>query len=138
MTNPYPPPGTLLPHAYPFLMIDKIVELEENKRVVCLKNVSGNEEFFIGHFKGNPVMPGVLIIESMAQASGLIIGSGKPAVMYLSRVNDARFKKAVMPGDQLIIKSSLVHKFHPLYVFEAAVYVNDMVVSEAEITLAIG
>ncbi|MEK6622316.1 MAG: hypothetical protein AABZ13_07525 [Planctomycetota bacterium] len=82
MTNPYPSPSALLPHSYPFLMIDKIVELEENKRVVCLKNVSGNEEFFIGHFKGNPVMPGVLIIESMAQASGLIIGSGKPAVMY--------------------------------------------------------
>jgi beta-hydroxyacyl-ACP dehydratase FabZ len=129
-------PATILPHSYPFVLIDKIIEFEKGIRVACLKNVTVNEEFFQGHFKDNPVMPGVLILEAMAQASGLIIGDKKSGA-YLARVKDARFKKPVIPGDQLIIKSSLLQCFHPLYVFDAMVYVKEEIVSEAEITLTI-
>ncbi len=96
-----------------------------------------NEGFFLGHFKDNPVMPGVLIIEAMAQASGLIIDSGHPTAAYLSRVNDARFKKTVTPGDQLVIESEIIHEFPPLYLFKVVAYVRDEVAASAEITLAI-
>ncbi|MBI5026549.1 MAG: 3-hydroxyacyl-ACP dehydratase FabZ [Nitrospirae bacterium] len=129
-------PVTILPHSYPFVLIDKIIEFEKGKRIICLKNVTINEEFFTGHFRDNPVMPGVLIIEAMAQASGLIIGDEKTGA-YLTRVKDARFKKPVIPGDQLIIKSSLSQGFHPLYVFDVMAYVKEEIVSEAEITLTI-
>jgi len=137
MTDPYPLPSTILPHSYPFILIDKIIELAGDKQIVCLKNVTINEEFFSGHFRENPVMPGVLIIEAMAQASGLIVGNEHATMTYLSRVNDAKFKRPVIPGDQLIIKSSVIQKFPPLHIFEAVAYVNDEVVSEAEITLTI-
>lgn len=140
MTNIYPSPKNLLPHSYPFVMIDKIVELEQGKRSVCLKNVSINEEFFQGHFKDNPVMPGVLIIEAMAQTSGLIIGPPEAEeirMFSLGSIKDAKFKKPVVPGDQLIITSSLVHKLSPLYVFEVIASVEGEIVSEAEITLAL-
>ncbi len=136
MTVDYPAPGRVLPHSYPFVLIDKIIEREEGKRIVCLKNVTFNEEFFQGHFRENPVMPGVLILEAMAQASGLIIGTDRPSAAFLGKA-DARFRKAVMPGDRLIIKSSLIKEFRPLYVFEASAYVQDTVVAEAEITLTI-
>lgn len=129
-------PLTTLPHSYPFVLIDKIIELGKGNRITCIKNVTINEEFFQGHFKDNPVMPGVLILEAMAQASGLIIGDKKSGA-YLVRIKDARFKKPVIPGDQLIIKSFLIKCFHPLYVFDVAAYVKDETVSEAEITLTI-
>ncbi|MGO9614592.1 MAG: 3-hydroxyacyl-ACP dehydratase FabZ [Dissulfurispiraceae bacterium] len=137
MTGECPAPAHLLPHSYPFVLIDKIIEREENKRIVCLKNVTYNEEFFQGHFKGRPIMPGVLIIEAMAQASGLILSADQPSAVFLGRISDARFKKAVVPGDQLIIKSSLIKEFRPLYVFEASAYVEGVIVAEAEITLTI-
>lgn len=137
MTVSYPPPSAILPHSYPFLLIDRILDLDEGKRIVCLKNVTMNEEFFSGHFKENPIMPGVLILEAMAQASGLIMCRGKPTIMYLSRIHDARFSRKVIPGDQLVVKSSLVQSFHPLYIFEAMASVKDDVVSEAEIALTI-
>lgn len=137
MTGDYPAPASILPHSYPFVLIDRIIEREEGKRIVCLKNVTFNEEFFQGHFKGNPVMPGVLIIEAMAQASGLMIGADRPAAAFLSRVSDARFKRAVAPGDQLVIKSSLIKEFRPLYVFEVSAHVQGDIVAEAEITLTI-
>jgi beta-hydroxyacyl-ACP dehydratase FabZ len=137
MTDGYPAPSASLPHSYPFVLIDRIIEREEGKRIVCLKNVTFNEEFFRGHFTGNPVMPGVLIIEAMAQASGLTIGSERPSGAFLVKIGDARFRKAVVPGDQLIIKSSLVREFSPLYVFEVAAYVRDSIVADAEITLTL-
>ncbi len=137
MTVSYPSPRTILPHSYPFILIDKIIEFDKGKRIVCLKNVTINEEFFNGHFKENPIMPGVLIIEAMVQTSGLIMCGEKPTIMYLSRINNAKFKRKVIPGDQLIINSSLVQSFHPLYVFEAVVYVKGEVVSEAEISLSL-
>ncbi len=133
----YPLPITILPHSYPFALIDRIIEIEEGKQIVCLKNVSINEEFFNGHFRKNPVMPGVLIVETMAQASGLLISKGNFTKAHLSMIKNAKFKKPVVPGDQLIIKSSLIQEFSPLYVFEVIAYVKDDVVSEAEITLAL-
>lgn len=136
MTGQHPSPLSILPHSYPFLMIDRIMEREKGKQIVCLKNVTINEEFFQGHFRENPVMPGALIIEAMAQASGLIIGDENTKA-YLSRVNNARFRRTVVPGDRLIIKSNLIQTFHPLYVFEAAAYVEGKIASEAEITLTI-
>jgi len=132
-------PHDILPHSYPFVLIDKIIEIESGKRIVCLKNVTLNEEFFLGHFRDNPVVPGVLIIEAMAQASGLIVGAGSGVAVaaFLAGVRDARFRKLVVPGDQLIVKSALVKDFMPLYVFEAAAYVRDAIVAEAEITLTL-
>lgn len=129
-------PSNMLPHSYPFIFIDRILEVKEGESITCLKNVTINEEFFLGHFKENPVMPGVLIIEAMAQASGLIIGTERKGA-YLTRVKDARFKSLVMPGDQLIIKASLIQKFSPMYVFKVEAFVNDEAVSEAEITLTV-
>jgi beta-hydroxyacyl-ACP dehydratase FabZ len=126
-----------LPHSYPFVLIDKILEFEEDRRIVCLKNVTINEEFFQGHFRDNPVMPGVLIIEAMAQASGLLLSGKKPKMAYLNRVKDARFKKPVLPGDQLIITSSIIHSFQPQYVFDVIVMVRDEVISSAEIVLTV-
>lgn len=126
----------MLPHAYPFILIDKIIELEEGNRIICVKNVSVNEEFFNGHFIKNPMMPEVLIIEAMAQSAGLIIG-GKRSAAYLSRVNEARFLKPVIPGDRLFIQASVIQKFHPLYVFDARAFVMDEMRAEAEITLSV-
>ncbi len=125
-----------LPHAYPFLMIDRIIEFEEGKRIVCLKNVCSNEEFSQGYFDGNPFMPEVLIIEAMAQASGLIMRGGNPEKAYLGEIKNAIFTKSVVPGDRLMITSFLIHKLHPLYAFEVIATVGSEVVSQADITLA--
>lgn len=137
MTVSHPHPKTILPHSYPFLLVDRILKLDEGKHIVCLKNVTINEEFFQGHFKDNPVMPGSLIIEAMAQTSGLMIMKEKSGVAYLGKIKDAKFKKMVVPGDQLIITSSLVDKFPPWYAFEVVVSVENEIVSEAEITLSL-
>lgn len=137
MSGDYPVPARFLPHSYPFILIDKIIERKEGKSIVCLKNVTFNEEFFQGHFRDSPVMPGVLIIEAMAQASGLIISAEQPSAAFLGRVSEARFKAAVVPGDQLVIKASLIKEFRPLYVFEVSAYVQEVIVAEAEITLTI-
>jgi len=102
----------ILPHRYPFLLIDKILELNHGKNVVALKNVTVNENFFQGHFPSEPIMPGVLLIESMAQAGGFLVLNSveNPAkkLMYFSGINNARFKKIVKPGDQLIIYAELM------------------------------
>ena len=137
MTVPYLTPRAILPHSYPFLLIDRILDLDEGKRIVCLKNVTINEEFFQGHFKDNPVMPGSLIIEAMAQTSGLIIVKEKSGMAYLGMIKDAKFRKMVVPGDQLIITSSLIDKFPPFYAFEVVASVGSEIVSEAEITLSL-
>ena len=103
---------TFLPHRYPFLLIDRVVhmELEPEKKLRAIKNVSMNEPFFTGHFPGNPVMPGVLIIESMAQAAGMLANldasqQGKTGELYyLVKVDKAKFSKTVVPGDQLVLE----------------------------------
>ena len=97
----------LLPHRYPFLLVDRVVEFQKDKRVLAYKNVTCNEPFFTGHFPGHPVMPGVLVIEALAQAGGLLTqlsrdpGAGDGQTFYLGKVDNAKFSRMVVPGDRL-------------------------------------
>lgn len=104
----------ILPHRYPFLLVDRIVELEPAKRIVGLKNVTINEPFFQGHFPGAPVMPGVLIIEAMAQVAGVMIYRDLPEteskLIYFTGIENAKFRRPVVPGDQLRIEMELLNR----------------------------
>jgi 3-hydroxyacyl-[acyl-carrier-protein] dehydratase len=127
----------MLPHRFPFLLVDRIVELEEGKRVVGVKNVTINEPFFQGHFPGHPIMPGVLIIEAMAQVGGVFamltdeISSDK--VTYFAGIDNARFRKPVVPGDVLRLELELLNCRRGLYCFQGKAYVGDALVAEAEL-----
>ena len=127
----------LLPHRYPFLLIDRVLSCEAGKEIVALKNVTINEPFFGGHFPNFPVMPGVLIIEAMAQASALLafktfdITRDDKNVFYFVGIDDARFKRPVTPGDQLIIKAQILRSIKGIWKFTGQAYVNDKLVSEA-------
>ncbi len=127
-----------LPHRYPFLLIDRILEYKAHDFIDALKNVSINEPFFQGHFPGHPVMPGVLILESMAQATGMLAffsghERGRPnSVYYLAGVDKARFKVPVTAGDQLILHATMLRKLRGIYRFEATASVDGRVVASAE------
>ena len=128
----------LLPHRYPFLLVDRIKELEPDRRIVGIKNVTVNEPFFQGHFPGRPVMPGVLIIEAMAQVGGVLafksVGpTGKP-VVYLTGIDGAKFRRPVVPGDQLRIEIDVVKKRPPFWKMQAKAFVDNELVCEAEVT----
>lgn len=126
-----------LPHRYPFLLVDRIEELVKGERVVGVKNVTINEPFFQGHFPGHPVMPGVLIIEAMAQVGGVFaiisdeIGSDK--VTYFTGIDKARFRRPVRPGDVLHMHLQLINCRRGLYCFSGKAYVEDKLVCEAEL-----
>lgn len=127
----------LLPHRYPFLLIDRIVELEENQRIVALKNVTMNEPFFQGHFPNIPIMPGVLIVEAMAQAGGVLVFQSLPnreeKLVFFMGIEGARFRKPVRPGDQLLFEMEVVRVKARVGRLKGKAYVDGAVVAEAEI-----
>jgi 3-hydroxyacyl-[acyl-carrier-protein] dehydratase len=132
-----------LPHRYPFLLVDRVLELEPGRRVVALKNVSINEPFFQGHFPGVPVMPGVLIIEALAQAAGILAfrtldtSPDERALIYFAGIDNARFKRPVVPGDQLVLEAELQRIVRGVGKFTARAKVAGALVAEAEIMAAL-
>ncbi len=126
----------LLPHRYPMLLVDRILELEEGKRIVGLKNVTANEPFFQGHFPGAPVMPGVLIVEAMAQCSAIIFLLDLPdrekKLFMFGGVDKARFRKPVVPGDQLIMECEVLQRRSSTARVKGVARVNGNVVADAE------
>lgn len=129
---------TLLPHRYPFLMIDRVISLEPGKSVVAIKNVSINEAYFLGHFPGQPVMPGVLILEAMAQAGGVLAYKStntKPSdgiLYYFAGIDNARFRRVVEPGDQLRLEVKVIRSKKDIWVLEGSAYVGDELACSAE------
>lgn len=131
----------IIPHRYPFLLIDTIEELEPGERALGKKCVSVNEPFFQGHFPGNPVMPGVLIMEALAQVGAVAILSKpefKGHTAYFAGIDKARFRQKVVPGDVLMLETTIVKAKGPIGVGKAVATVNDKKVAEAELTFAIG
>jgi beta-hydroxyacyl-ACP dehydratase FabZ len=128
-----------LPHRYPLLLLDRVVELEPDVRIVALKNVTINEEFFQGHFPGLPVMPGVLILEAMAQAGGLMVlpedGSAAGKNFYLVTIDNAKFRRTVVPGDQLRVTVTLAKARANFRKLAGRAEVDGQLVAEAELTL---
>jgi len=131
-----------LPHAFPFRMIDRIIEIEKGKKAMALKNVSLEEPHFLGHFQNDPVMPGVLILEAMAQTGGLAFqssfekeGGGIPV---LARIEEFRLKRRVIPGDQLIIEAEVLHIFSNLAKVRVQAKVGGEIVAEGILVLARG
>jgi len=126
-----------LPHRYPFLLVDRVVEVDSGQRLVALKNVTFNEPFFQGHFPQKPVMPGVLIIEALAQATGLLAMESEEvsgaAIYYLVGVDKARFKRPVVPGDQLMLEVSVTKQRRGIWSFSGKATVDGAVCASAEI-----
>jgi 3-hydroxyacyl-[acyl-carrier-protein] dehydratase len=134
----------LLPHRYPFLLVDRVVEFEAHKRVLGIKNVTVNEPCFQGHFPGNPVMPGVLVIEALAQAGGLLTqlskrGEDDPEgeqLFYLVKIDNAKFSKMVVPGDRLELEVELKRTIRNMALYQGTARVDGEQVASAEILCA--
>jgi 3-hydroxyacyl-[acyl-carrier-protein] dehydratase len=128
-----------LPHRYPFLLVDRVLELVPGEHVSAIKNVTINEPFFPGHFPHHPIMPGVLIIEALAQAAGILAfkSSGKQAgadsVIYFVGIDNARFKRPVVPGDQLRLEARITKSLRGIWKFEARALVDGQLACEAEL-----
>ena len=128
-----------LPHRYPFLLVDKVIELESNTRIRAIKNVTFNEPFFTGHFPGRPVMPGVLILEALAQAAGLLAFDAMGQVpdenniYYFVGIDSARFKRPVVPGDQLALEITIDRVRGGIWKFNAVASVDGEVAAEAQL-----
>ena len=135
--------AAMLPHRYPFLLLDRVIAFERGQRVTAIKNVTINEPFFQGHFPGHPVMPGVLIVEAMAQTAGLLTqissrmkgDTGSP-LFYLAKVDDARFYCPVVPGDQLHMEVKLLRLLRGMGMFEAESRVNGKKVASCALVCA--
>jgi beta-hydroxyacyl-ACP dehydratase FabZ len=129
----------VLPHRYPFLLVDRILEIEPGRRVVGLKNVTINEAFFQGHFPGYPIMPGVLIIEAMAQVGGVLLMrtlnvTAEKNLFYFTSIDRAKFRRPVLPGDQVRFEVELLHLRSRNSKMQARAYVEGKLVAEAEIS----
>jgi len=130
----------ILPHRYPFLLVDRIIEIEEGKKAKGIKNVTMNEPFFQGHFPGNPVMPGVLIVEAMAQVGAVALLSKeefKGKTPFFAGIDKVRFKKVVRPGDVLLIETELISLKGSIGKAKATAYVEGEVVCEGELLFVI-
>jgi beta-hydroxyacyl-ACP dehydratase FabZ len=129
---------SILPHRYPFLLVDRIRELDPDRRIVGIKNVTINEPFFQGHFPGRPVMPGVLILEALAQVGGVLafksLGSVGRPVVYLTGIDAAKFRKPVLPGDILRLEVDVMKKRSPFWKMQGKAFVENELVCEAEVT----
>lgn len=127
----------LLPHRYPFLLVDRIEEVTAGTKCNGFKNVTFNEPFFQGHFPDHPIMPGVLILEAMAQVGGAYItalgGAGEEKVTYFVGIDNARFRKPVRPGDQLRLEVELISTRRGIHVFQGKAFVGDSLVAEADL-----
>jgi 3-hydroxyacyl-[acyl-carrier-protein] dehydratase len=132
-----------LPHRYPFLLIDRVIECESGRRIRALKNVSVNEPYFNGHFPHYKVMPGVLVVEAMAQAAAILsfysmgIRPDDKSVYYFAGIDRARFKKQVIPGDQLVLEVSIERTVRSVAKYAGKAYVGDALVAEAELLCAL-
>lgn len=128
-----------LPHRYPFLLVDRVLEFCKSERLVGLKNVTFNEPFFTGHFPVKPIMPGVLIIEALAQCTGLLAMSSEPdqlpenSLYYFVGIDNARFKRPVVPGDQLRMEVDFIKRKRSIWVFNGVATVDGQIVASAEI-----
>lgn len=133
----------LLPHRYPFLLVDRVIALDPNKTVTAYKNVTINEPFFQGHFPGLPVMPGVLIVEALAQTGGFLVLTGqddeivKNSIFLFTGIESVRFRKPVVPGDRLDLHCELVRKKMQLWKMRGTAHVDGVLAAEAELTAAI-
>ena len=134
---------TLLPHAYPFLLVDRIVEMDPGKRIVGIKSVTYNEPFFPGHFPGCPIMPGVLIVEAMAQTAGILAFRSTPEQkpgqpVYFLGMDNVRFRKPVIPGDQLRLELEVTKHRQAIWGFKGKAFVDGKLVAEAEFLAMLG
>lgn len=136
----------ILPHRYPFLFVDRIIALEPGRKVVGIKNVTSNEPFFQGHFPGKPIMPGVLIVEAMAQTGGVLIGLSHPGfteqagnqLIYFMAIDKVKFRKPVVPGDQLVFEVVPLRTGSKVWKAAGKAFVKDVLVAEAELVASIG
>jgi beta-hydroxyacyl-ACP dehydratase FabZ len=130
----------LLPHRYPFLLVDRIVEWEPGKRIVGIKNVTINEPFFQGHFPGHPIMPGVLIIEAVAQTGGILalkaMGGGK-RIAYFAGIDNCKFRRPVVPGDQLRLEVTVLARKGPVWKMHGDALVDGAVAAKADVIATI-
>jgi 3-hydroxyacyl-[acyl-carrier-protein] dehydratase len=133
----------MLPHRYPFLLVDRVLKLTPDDRIVALKNVTINEPFFQGHFPGKPVMPGVLIIEAMAQVGGILAYQTAPPekrnrLIYFMGMDKVRFRKMVLPGDQIIFEAKILKFRSKVAKMSGTAMVDDQLVAEAELLASFG